>query len=168
MTDKKAKPWFIGERAEALAGLFVLDLEPDYLGKPNSPSAPYDMIATFERPDGGLISIAIEVKGTEKPLADPFRVLLSRSQMHAVEKSNIPFVIVVVDVKTNDIGFNWANRLVNRDGRVLMTSHGRYDLPIRRNTQDERLRFREEIFGEQVPPPYHEGCANAPFVPGYA
>ena len=155
MTEQK-KPWFVGERAEALAGLFLLDMNPDYLGKPVAGHAPYDFLVTFTRTDKSLITVAVEVKGTERPLINPHRLLLPRGQVQAMENSNTPFLIVVVDVKRNDIGFNWASCLKIKDGRVKMVSHSRYDLPIRKNAPEEIRKLKHEIFGEQSPALFRE------------
>jgi len=147
MSDEKRKPWYIGERAEALAGLFLLDLHPDYLGKPTSGHALYDFLLTFSRPDKSSVTVAVEIKGTDRPLRDPQRLMLSRSKLEAMNKSNTPFLIVVVDVKTNAVGFNWASSLRDRDGTVRMVSHTRCDLRLRRNTPEEIATLRREIVG---------------------
>jgi hypothetical protein len=149
MSREQRKPWYVAERAEALAGLFLLDLGPDYLGKPTSAHAPYDFLATFSRDDKSVVTVSVEVKGTDGPLGNPYPLMLPSSQVAAMQRSNTPFLIVVVDVRTNAVGFNWASALQSRDGTGRVGSHAGWKLPLRMNTPEEMAALRREILGGQ-------------------
>ena len=153
MNDVKSNPWYVGERGELLAGVFLLDLNPEYLGRAIKQPAAYDYLATFKFSNDRLVTISVEVKATEKPLNDRHILLLPRRQVEAMRSSNIPFLIVVADVIRNIIGFNWATALEDMGGRARMVDYHRFALPLRKPTPEEVGALKAEIEGQQSPAP---------------
>ena len=105
----------------------------------------YDYLAAFVSPNGAPVTVAIEVKPTEEKLQNSWTVPLSLRESNAVLNANTPVLIVAIDVKNNDLRFNWSSQLVPGGKRIR---NGReYKLPLRNNTNSEREKLRREIRG---------------------
>jgi hypothetical protein len=66
----------------------------------------------------GINSYAIEVKGTAKPVSSKYRV--HASTFKRLANSNIPALLLVVDVKENNLFYSWIENeaIQEHEGKV--------------------------------------------------
>ena len=128
---------------EAIVGLFLLDVNPDFLGQPERDIVMYQYLATFIAANGTPVTIAIAVTTTEHELEDEWTIYLSPKEREAMNNSNTPFLIVVADVKRSLLRFNWSTELQGPGKRV--NGWIAYRFPLRENTYEERQALRREI-----------------------
>lgn len=89
----------IGRRGELMAELFLQELNPFFLARNTSAGFGVDFFIGFQNQKGGLNLVAIEVKATERPVKGRYQ--LSRHTYDLLANSNIPGLLLVVDVKEN-------------------------------------------------------------------
>jgi hypothetical protein len=115
MSDKNRKTWYIGERGELLAQIFLTDLNPINVNRSGENDL-FDYMATFAAPNGMLRLIAVEVKATERPIKDKYA--FKADLIRKLSSINIPVLILVVNVKSKAIYYTWAQtaaKLLPRD-----------------------------------------------------
>ncbi len=100
MTIKQSKAQLIARRAELIAELFFQDLNADYVAQPAS-NAGYDFLVGFANTRGGTNNYIVEVKATERPVTSLFP--LETKLYKRLANSNIPALLLVVDVKGNQV-----------------------------------------------------------------
>lgn len=100
MTIKQSKAQLIARRAELIAELFFQDLNADYVAQPAS-NAGYDFLVGFANTRGGTNNYIVEVKATERPVTSLFP--LETKLYERLANSNIPALLLVVDVKRNQV-----------------------------------------------------------------
>ena len=105
MNKTRTDPKLIGQRAELLTELFLQDLEPEFVARP-AESLGYDFFAGFRNPRGVVNIVAVEVEGTESS-AD--FVMIPRTAYARWVNSNIPVLLLVVDVKESNYRFAWPD-----------------------------------------------------------
>ncbi|WP_437905052.1 DUF4365 domain-containing protein [Sorangium sp. So ce327] len=88
----------VARRGELMAELFLQGLDPLFVGR-NSVDLGFDFIVGFRNPRGGLNLVAVEAKATGRPVKSKFQI--SRHLHDILSKSNVPGLLLVVDVKTN-------------------------------------------------------------------
>lgn len=139
MMEKTNQAWYVTLRGELLAEQFLLDLKPDKLSSMKEADIGFDYMACFAKADGSLIAIAIEVKLTEQEI-NYFR--LPASLVKRLQNSNIPVLVVVVDVKHNEIFFNWIHAAVS-----VKSKHSSLtcSINLRRATPEELEKLKQEI-----------------------
>jgi hypothetical protein len=81
-----------------MAELFLEELRPAFVARPTADMG-YDYFVGFENPDGGLNVSAVEVKATEQPVNG--RYPLPKQRYRRLANTNIPVLLLVVDVKQN-------------------------------------------------------------------
>jgi hypothetical protein len=116
LSDRKES---IAHRAELLAELFLQDLGPEFVAQPTHDFG-YDFFAGFQNPRGGTNIVAIEVKSTEMMKNNFVDIRTSKYKNWA--NSNIPVLLLVVDVKENEYYFAWPDpEVLNRhqDSQVV-------------------------------------------------
>ncbi len=91
----------VERRGELLAELFLQDLNPKFVVRATPSDLGYDFLVGFPNSQGGINNTAVEVKLTEKPVRHHFP--FPRSQYYVLAHSNIPTMILVIDVKRNKI-----------------------------------------------------------------
>jgi hypothetical protein len=101
----------VARRAELLAELFLQELEPEFVAK-SSADFGYDFLVGFRNPRDGINNVAVEVKSTEQ-LAGK-RYPISRQLYDRWAYSNIPVLLLIVDVKENQYYYAWASPEVSR------------------------------------------------------
>ena len=84
-------------RGELLAELFLQDLQPLFVAQPSGRDFGIDFFVGFTNARGGVNIVTVEVKATEE-LASP-RFRLKKNQFALLANSNVPGLILVVDVK---------------------------------------------------------------------
>lgn len=129
----------VHRRAEMLANLFLQELKPLTLMQVTMHNTFGDFYAGFRTKTGRLVTIMVEVKATEKPVSGTFR-------FHGPESSNIPVLILVVDVKSNELFFNWATnaKVLSSSPRSSRTT-STLSLPVRKVTEDSKRELLAEI-----------------------
>ncbi len=107
MSTTHTKNEFVGRRAELLAELFLQELEPEYLARPTT-DLTYDLLAGFRNVNGGINYIAVEVKSSVRMTQDRYPIQRSKYELWA--NSNIPVLLLIVDVKENRLYFHWPSK----------------------------------------------------------
>lgn len=97
----------VGRRAELMAELFLQELEPEFVSRPTSADVGYDLLVGFTNKKGGINTFAVEVKATERPPAGGFQI--TRKTFDRFAHSNIPGLLLVADVKHNQLYYAWLN-----------------------------------------------------------
>jgi hypothetical protein len=95
----------IGRRGELLAELFLQELEPEFVAQATAEDFAFDFLIGFANRRAGINSYAVEVKATEQPVADEYQI--ERPVFDRLANSNIPVLLLVVDVKRNELFFAW-------------------------------------------------------------
>lgn len=104
MTLTKQHDQTVQRRAELLAELWLQDLQPAFVTQPSSPDVGYDYLVGFENPDRGVNLVAVEVKATERKVSQSLS--LDRRAFERLAHSNIPVLLLVVDVKRNRLYYS--------------------------------------------------------------
>jgi hypothetical protein len=112
MTETHSHAGVIGRRSELLAELFLQELKPKFLAKPDDDFG-FDFLVSFANPKGGLNTFGVEVKGTEKTISSSFAI--DKGLYRRLVNSNVPGFLLVVDVKHNKLFYSW---LKSRDAGV--------------------------------------------------
>jgi hypothetical protein len=90
---------FLYRRGELMAELFLQDLKPFYVARNTSADFGIDFFIGFSNSRGGVNLIGVEVKATEH--LQSMRYQISSRTYDLLAKSNIPGILLVVDVKNN-------------------------------------------------------------------
>jgi hypothetical protein len=100
-------------------------------------------MALFPKSDGSLVTIAIAVKATEEEIegAYPFKV----SDLEKFKNSNIPVLILVIDVKRNQYFLNWAKNAIVTEQKNSLNSEKFVSVLLRQGTPEERQNLKQEI-----------------------
>jgi len=106
-TERSAREELIGRRAELMAELFLQDLEADFVARSSFDVSEYDFLAGFRNQRGGINNIAVEVKSTERFEGRTYPIPKEKYNRWAY--SNIPVLLLVVDVKENRYFYAWAS-----------------------------------------------------------
>lgn len=101
----------ICRRGELLAELFLNDLGAKVT---RSPFDAVDYLALFETREKAFRVMAVEVKASESPVPPEFPV--SAELIARAAQSNIPTLLLVVDVKQNKLGCVWLDEIA-QEGR---------------------------------------------------
>jgi hypothetical protein len=109
--EKREKPWYVGERAELLARLFLQDLGASVWAPAQDEYRPFDAIATFLTYDEKPRITANQVKATEQPVGEEFRFQADPKAIRALQHSNVPVLFLIVDAKHNQVYYGWARDL---------------------------------------------------------
>lgn len=107
MSDERSKPWYVNERAELLAKLFLEDLKPQAIARADV-LAGIDYLAVFWGDDGGFRIAAVEVKAVQRPIREKYVFLTRKTTAEALKRANVPVLFLVVDSKNSRIYFGWA------------------------------------------------------------
>lgn len=94
----------VARRGELLAELFLQDLDPVFVARP-TPDLPFHYFVGFKNPHDGINLTAVEVKATERPSPEHFA--LPRRLYDRLANSNIPGLLLVIDVKHNRVSYAW-------------------------------------------------------------
>jgi len=144
MTTKTKEPWYITKRGQLLSQEFLFELAPKqaiYTG--DEPDRLFDYMALFLKPDGSPITIAIAVKATEEEIEGvyPFKV----SDLEKFKNSNIPVLILVIDVKRNKFFLNWAENAIVPEQKDSLNSEQFVSVVLLQGTPEEIQKLKQEI-----------------------
>jgi len=113
MTIKNSQGYMIGRRGELIAELFLQDLNPSFVAKPTSDFG-YDFFIGFQNANGGINNFAVQVKATSRPV--PSRFPINAKLYKLLAHSNIPALLLVVDVKQNKLFYAWLSPGITKSG----------------------------------------------------
>lgn len=105
MSVRTSRSQLAGRRAELLAEVFFQELEPAFIARPPTPDVGYDLLVGFQNERSGINTFAVEVKSTEGPVG--LRFPIQRKTFDRIAHSNVPGILLVVDVKLNRLYYAW-------------------------------------------------------------
>ena len=153
MITKQKETWYVARRGELLAEQFLIELKPDYV-TPMRGGADlgFDYVAFFTKPDKSPIAIAVVVKITESPINGryPFPV----SQLRQLRGGTLPVLVLVIDVKHNEMYFNWADQAVSPDQADALNKRVSCTATLRPSTPEEQEKLRHEILEQKAWMPF--------------
>jgi hypothetical protein len=141
--EKRSTNWYISRRGELLAEQFLLELQPDSVVANRSEGVPFDFIAFFTTPDYTPVIIGVEVKATQQEISG--RHPFPANQALRLLRSNIPVLVVVIDVKTNEVYFNWIKDAIPAEKQAGLSDVHTCSLNLRKSSEEEIHLLRNEI-----------------------
>lgn len=138
---KKNEAWYIEERATLLAEDFLLKLGPAFLSKPDK-GLKLDYIVFFQQPKKPLITIGVLVEATQKQIQE--QISFYPIPARWILRSNIPVLLIVIDVKHNEVYFNWLQDELSSK-YIIRSVQKLPQIALRKFTQDEMNKLQEEI-----------------------
>lgn len=100
-------------RGEILAQMFLGELGAVTL---QEPVKSLDFLGIFPGRSGGQVVMAVEVKTRDTEIGDTFPV--SDSMRRVAEASNVPLLLMVIDVRRNTFRFGWLDEFVRASPRT--------------------------------------------------
>jgi hypothetical protein len=137
MTTKEREQ-FITQRGELMAELLLQELKPRFIAHGGFDSESFDFLVGIPNEAGGVNSFAVEVKSTEQPVEDNLRV--SREVFERFTQSNIPVLLLVVDVKQNTISY----ALVGSNADVVAGTRI-VEIPIKRVDGASKRKIQQQL-----------------------
>ena len=98
MSEASSRRQVVARRGELLAEFFLEDFAPALLARPSADLG-FDYLMGLPNPEGGMNLAAVQVKATDRPV--PSRMPISRETYDRMAHSNVPVLLLVVDVKRN-------------------------------------------------------------------
>lgn len=98
MSEASSRMQLVARRGELLAEFFLEDFAPALLARPSAELG-FDYLMGLPNPEGGMNLAAVQVKATDRPV--PSRMPISREMYDRMAHSNVPVLLLVVDVKRN-------------------------------------------------------------------
>jgi hypothetical protein len=145
MTDDTSRAELIARRGELIAELFLQDLGPAFVARTTHDMGS-DFLVGFTNALGGVNTFAIEVKSTEEPVSD--HVAISKQRFDRLAYSNVPAILLVVDVKHNRLHYAW----VPSDGSETRKGNRQVAIAVTPVDDAEKVRLRKQFVApEQVP-----------------
>jgi len=104
-----------------MAELLLNELGASSILRPAAQNVAYDLLVGFSNKQAGVNTFAIEIKATERPVQECYRM---RFDSYArLANSNIPSMLLVVDVKRNRMYYAWLTaRNENKSKQVVSIS----------------------------------------------
>lgn len=141
MNNKHSHTEIVGRRGELLAELFLQDLNPSFVAKPTSDFG-YDFFIGVPNTHGGINNYAVELKATERPVAAHFPV--NASLYERLANSNIPALLLVVDVKQNRLFYAWlSSKNLKREAKARTIK-----IPVTEIDDVVKEELRKQLTGE--------------------
>ena len=141
MTIKNSQAYMIGRRGELIAELFLQDLNPSFVAKPTSDFG-YDFYLGFQNANGGINNYAVQVKATSRPV--PSRFPINTKLYKLLTHSNIPALLIVVDVKQNKLFYAWLTPGLTEDGQETQTT---IRIPVTEVNESVKEELRKKLSG---------------------
>lgn len=140
MSTQQTKAHQTGRRSELMAELFLQELGPEFVARSTADDFAFDFLVGFANKDGGVNTYAVEVKATEKPIKDTFCV--PRDLFNRLAHSNIPLILLVVDVKRNQLYYAWPPK----DNDVKHSSRN-VAMPVTPVNEESQEQLRAQMAG---------------------
>lgn len=110
-TQTQSHAQLVARRAELLAELFLQELSPSFLASSNIGNVPYDFFVGFPSASGGVNAYVVEVKSTDHPVGTHYSLRTNNRVIEYLTSSNIPAILLVVDVKNNRLYYAWGHSI---------------------------------------------------------
>lgn len=146
--EKRNTNWYVSRRGELLAEQFLLELHPDSVVASPQGSPPFDFIAFFTKPDGTPILIGVEVKATQQEIGG--RYPFPADQAMRLLRSNIPVLVIVVDVKTSGVYFNGIKNAIPAEKQSTLSELQMCSLHLRKSSEEEVKQLKNEIMVDRI------------------
>ncbi|HEX8673746.1 MAG TPA: DUF4365 domain-containing protein [Longimicrobium sp.] len=98
MSEVSSRMQVVARRGELLAEFFLEDFAPALLARPSADLG-FDYLMGLPNSEGGMNLAGVQVKATDRPV--PSRMPVSREMYDRMAHSNVPVLLLVVDVKRN-------------------------------------------------------------------
>lgn len=131
-----AKDEIIAQRGEFLAQSFLLDCGARLI---ESPDLAVDYLALFRENDESFQIAGVELETTERPLPDA--ITISAGLIARAARSNVPTLLLVIDVKLNKFAFAWLDEIARANG---VPKRGKVRVPLLDGEQ-HRHEIRERV-----------------------
>jgi hypothetical protein len=112
MTEAESHAQMIGRRGDLLAELLLHEFNPAFVARATDELG-YDFFMGVPNAKGGINITAVQVKATEKRVSPRYRI--GRSLYQSLANSNVPVLLLVVDVKRNQLFYALPDRVQSRD-----------------------------------------------------
>lgn len=107
----------ISRRGELMAELFLQELQPLFIARAEASEFVFDYFVGFKNEQGGINAIGVEVKATDMPIRETYQ--LPTRTYELFEHSNVPVLLLVVNVKENNLYYAFpSDNLPVRKGRI--------------------------------------------------
>jgi hypothetical protein len=123
-----------------MAELFLQDFEPKIVARPEDEYS-YDFLASFENDKGGINTVGVIVKATDK--AVPLKYSLDRKLYKRLVHSNLPGLLLVVDVKQNKVFFWWPQKIESAENSTARS----VTIPVTEADDSIKHRLRKRFVG---------------------
>ena len=104
-------------RGELMAELLLEDLGALFVSKSTVEDVGFDLLAGFRNDRGGTNTFAIEVKTTDDLASASFR--LDRKTFERLLRSNTPALLLVANVKRNELYYGWVRQQTVATGKSI-------------------------------------------------
>lgn len=138
MSGKSPNADLVRRRGELLAELLLQDLGAEFVARPTSDFG-YDYFVGFTNPEGGLNLAAVELKATDRPVQP--RCALPRQHFRRLASSNVPVLLLVVDVRANRLFYALPGSYAPNGGSDARTVW----LPLTEIGEATRSGLREQL-----------------------
>ncbi len=143
MTAKKSEVWYVSQRGQLLAEQFLLELEPVHVSSLQQSDIGLDYLLFFSRKNGALQALGVEVVPTEREVPGLFTV--DSSLMERLAGSNLPALLVVIDVKRSEIYFNWVEEAHFAKPKPSDGEPRKCTIELRKSSREEIEKLKREI-----------------------
>lgn len=113
MSEASSRTQVVARRGELLAEFFLEDFAPALLARPSADLG-FDYLMGLLNTEGGMNLAAVQVKATDRPV--PSRMPISREKYDRMVHSNVPVLLLVVDVKRNLLYYADSSAHADDDG----------------------------------------------------
>ncbi len=136
----KTRHHLIERRAELIIELFLQDLAPTYLARSDHDFG-YDLLVGFSNPDGGVNTSAVVAKATEQVVKDSFP--FPKIRYDELSHSNIPVLLLVANVKTNQLYYAWLTSLQTKEREGVQT----VSIPVNEVDEQAKKSILQQLSG---------------------
>lgn len=136
--------WYVEERGTLLAESFLLRLCPHELRIIRNSEVGFDYVAFFSKLDSAPVLVGVATKATEQEVNGGYAFQVA--QLKRLQNSNIPILILVLDVKRNEIFFNWAQDAIPEKYKRALNRRSAIPIELRKATSEEVEKLKQEIF----------------------
>lgn len=130
----------VERRAELMAELFLQELDPLFVTSARDSDIGYDYLIGFSNADGGVDTYAVQVRATEENAGRDIK--LERRLFNRLAKSNLPALLLVIDVKNNEIFYS-----LPVDASDPMPTQKAATVPLTHATDETKQQLRLRISG---------------------
>jgi hypothetical protein len=144
---KAKQAWYVERRGELLAEQFLIDLGADYVSSRRSTDPGLDYVAFFKKNGGMPRVIGVQLERTQREVTGRYR--MSAGQIRRLQGSDLPILMIVADVKHNEIHYAWMREEVLPE---RMDSSRGASITLRKWMPGEKSKLRHEILAQSTPP----------------